>query len=102
MGAIEPVAAHVARLLPHAGASTRRELEAASRRRTFSRRDFLHSRGIQLFPFVVLEGHLMARRVAETGQVYGALIAGPGYFGGVHSISEPEADALYELIALGD
>jgi hypothetical protein len=66
---MEPVAAHVARLLPSAQSSTRRQLEAASQRRSFSRRDFLHSRGIELFPFVVLEGHVMARRVAETGEV---------------------------------
>lgn len=44
----------------------------------------------------------MARRVAETGQVYAALIASPGYLGGVQSISDPGADALYELIAMGE
>lgn len=99
---IETVGAHLARLLPSADADTLRQLEAASRRRPFGRRDVLHSRGIQLFPFVVVDGHIMARRVAETGQVYAALIAGAGYLGGVHSISEPEADALYELIALDD
>jgi CRP-like cAMP-binding protein len=53
-------------------------------------------------PFVVLDGHVMNRRVVETGQVYAALIAGPGYFGGLRSISDPEADALYELVALSD
>jgi CRP-like cAMP-binding protein len=57
---------------------------------------------MQLPPFVVLDGHVMARRVAETGQVYAALIAGPGYLGGVHSISDPGSDALYELVALTD
>ncbi|MHB8959722.1 MAG: Crp/Fnr family transcriptional regulator [Candidatus Limnocylindrales bacterium] len=31
-----------------------------------------------------------------------ALIAGPGYFGGLRSISDPDADALYELAALTD
>jgi len=44
----------------------------------------------------------MARRVAETGQVRGALIAGPGYLGGLRSISEPDGEALYELVALSD
>jgi CRP-like cAMP-binding protein len=102
VGDIEAVGTHVERLLPNTRVSTRRELQAASRRRRFGRRDLLHSRGIQLFPFVVLEGHIMARRVAETGQVYASLIAGPGYFGGVHSISDPGADAIYELIAMGE
>lgn len=101
MGAIETVGIHIARLLPNADSSTLRELENASQRRPFGRRDVLHSRGIDLYPFVLLDGHIMARRVAETGQVYAALIAGAGYFGGVHSISQPEADALYELVALG-
>ena len=102
MDAIETIGIHIARLLPDADRDTLRQLEAAAQRRPFRRRDALHSRGIQLFPFVVLDGHIMARRVAETGQVYAALIAGAGYFGGVHSISKPEADALYELIALSD
>jgi hypothetical protein len=100
--AIETVGIHIARLLPDADVGTLRQLEAASQRRPFRRRDVLHSRGIELFPFVLLDGHIMARRVAETGQVYAALIAGAGYLGGVHSISKPEADALYELIALSD
>jgi CRP-like cAMP-binding protein len=100
--AIETVGIQMARLLPNADSSTLQQLEAASQQRPFKRRQVLHSRGIELFPFVVLDGHIMARRVAETGQVYAALIAGAGYFGGVHSISQPEADALYELIALGD
>jgi CRP-like cAMP-binding protein len=102
VAAVETVGTHLAQLLPNAGSSILGQLETASQRRQFGRRDVLHSRGIQLFPFVVLDGHIMARRVAETGQVYAALIAGAGYFGGVHSISQPEADALYELIALGD
>ena len=100
--AIESVGIHLGRLLGNADANTLRQLEAAALRRPFRRRDVLHSRGIQLFPFVVLDGHIMARRVAETGQVHAALIAGGGYLGGVHSVSKPEADALYELIALGD
>ncbi len=102
MGAIESAGFRVARLLPGADASTVRRLEAGAQQRTFCRRNLLHARGIQLFPFVVLDGHVMARRIAETGQVYAALIAGPGYLGGVHSISDPDADALYELVALSD
>jgi len=102
MGAIEAVGDHLTRLLPSAGAGTLRRLEQGARERTFSRRDRLHSRGMHLPPFVVLDGHVMNRRTVETGQVYAALIAGPGYFGGLRSISDPEADALYELIALND
>ena len=68
----------------------------------FARRDVLHARGRQIPPFVMLDGHVMYRRVVETGQVRGALIAGPGYFGGLRSISDPDADALYELVALTD
>jgi CRP-like cAMP-binding protein len=102
MEAIVSVASHVARLLPDADASTHRRLEQAARQQTFGRRDLLHARGIQLPPFVMLDGHVMTRRVAETGQVRAALIAGPGYFGGIRSISDPNAEALYELIALTD
>jgi CRP-like cAMP-binding protein len=102
MGTIESVRSHLARLLPDAEAGTLRRLEQAARHQTFSRRDLLHSRGMHLPPFVVLDGHVMNRRVAETGQVYAALIAGPGYFGGLRSISDPDADALYELVALTD
>ena len=102
MGATESVGSHIARLLPGAEASTLRRLEHAARQQTFCRRDVLHARGIQLPPFVLLDGHLMNRRVAETGQVYAALIAAPGYFGGLRSISDPSADALYELVALTD
>jgi len=102
MGAIEPVGDHLARLLPGTQASTLRRLEQGARLQAFSRRDVLHARGIQLPPFVVLDGHVMNRRTVETGQVYAALIAGPGYFGGLRSISDPDADALYELVALSD
>jgi CRP-like cAMP-binding protein len=102
MGALESVGSHVARLLPSAGAGTLARLERAARQQTFSRRDLLHARGMYLPPFVVLDGHVMARRTAETGQVYGALIAGPGYLGGLRSISDPNAEALYELVALSD
>lgn len=102
MGAIESVGSHVARLLPKADASTVGRLEDAARHQIFCRRDVLHARGIQLPPFVVLDGHVMHRRVAETGQVYAALIAGPGYFGGLRSISDRDGDAFYELVALTD
>jgi len=102
MGAFETVGSHVARLLQGADASSLLQLEQAARQQTFSRRDLLHARGVQLPPFVLLDGHVMTRRVAETGQVRAALIAGPGYLGGIRSISEPAAEALYELIALTD
>ena len=102
MGAYESVRSHIARLLPGADASTVTRLDHAARQQTFSRRDVLHARGIQVPPFVMLDGHVMYRRVVETGQVRAALIAGPGYLGGIRSISEPDADALYELVALTD
>ena len=102
MGAIKSIGTHLARLFPGADTGTLRRLEGAAQGRTFGRRDLLHARGIQLFPFVMLDGHVIARRVAETGQVYAALIAGPGYLGGVHAISDPDGEALYELVALSD
>jgi len=102
MDAIESVGFHVARLLPGADASTLRRLERAAQQQTFCRRDLLHARGSWLPPFVVLDGHVMTRRVAETGQVRAALIAGPGYLGGLRSISDPDGAAFYELVALSD
>ena len=102
MGAIESVGLHVERLLPNADAGTLHRLEAGARRQTFGSRDVLHARGIPLPPFVVLDGHVMHRRVAETGQVYAALIAGPGYLGGLRSISDRDGEAFYELVALTD
>jgi len=102
MGTTESVGSHIARLLPGADARSLLRLEHAARQQTFSRRDVLHARGIQLPPFVMLDGHVMYRRVVETGQVRAALIAGPGYLGGLRSISVPDADALYELVALTD
>lgn len=102
MGAIESVGIHLARLLPGADASTLRELEGAAQLRAYRMRDRLHATGLKVLPYVVLDGHLIARRVAETGQVYAALIAGPGYFGGLLSISDPASDALYEMVALTD
>lgn len=102
MSALETVGSHLARLLPNTSSQTHRRLEAGARHQAFMPRDVLHSRGIDLFPFVILDGHVMARRVAETGQVYAAMIAGPAYLGGVHSISDPNAVALYELVAMGE
>jgi CRP-like cAMP-binding protein len=85
-----------------ANASTLRRLELAAQQQTFGRRDVLHARGIQLPPFVVLDGHVMTRRAAETGQVRAALIAGPGYLGGLRSISDLDGEVFYELVALTD
>lgn len=102
MSAIESAGFHVARQLPGTDASTLRRLERAAQQQTFRRHDLLHARGIQLPPFIMLDGHVMARRVAETGQVRAALIAGPGYLGGLRSISDPDGEALYELVALTD
>ena len=102
MAALEPVGSHLSRLLPQADASTIERLDQAARQQSFGRRDMLHARGMRVPPFVVLDGHVMYRRVVETGQVRAALIAGPGYLGGLRSISRPDADALYELVALTD
>ncbi len=102
MSARESVGPHLARLLTGADAGTLRRLEQAAQQQTFRRRDVLHARGIPLPPFVVLDGHVMTRRVAETGQVRAALIAGPGYLGGLRSISDPDSEAFYELVALTD
>lgn len=96
----ESVGSELPRLLPGASAGTLRRMERAARVQAFGRRDLLHSRGIRLPPFVVLAGHIIVRRVAETGQVRAALIAGPGYLGGLRSISDPDAEATYELVAL--
>jgi CRP-like cAMP-binding protein len=100
MPAMESGGSLVAGLLPDADERTLRHLEQAARRQSFGRREVLHARGLQLPPFVVLDGHVMYRRVVETGDVRAALIAGPGYFGGLRSISDPDAEALYELVAL--
>jgi CRP-like cAMP-binding protein len=96
------IGSHLARLLAGADVDTLRHLERTATERVFRRRDLLHTRGVQLPPFILLDGHAMARRVAETGQVRAALIAGPGYLGGLRSISDPEAEAAYELVALTD
>ena len=100
MGAIDTVGTQLARLLPEAEAGTLHRLEQAARRHTFGRRELLHARGVLLPPFVTLEGYVIARRVAETGQVRAAFIAGPGHLGGLRSISDPDGEALYELVAL--
>ncbi len=41
-------------------------------------------------------------RAARQGPFAAALIAGPGYLGGGHSISDPGAEALYDLVSLSD
>ena len=69
MGATGSVGSHIARLLPGADPGTLGRLERSARQQTFSRRDVLHARGIQLPPFVMLDGHVMYRRIVETGQV---------------------------------
>jgi CRP-like cAMP-binding protein len=102
MQATESGGSLVARLLPDADERTVRHLEQAARRQGFARRYVLHARGLQLPPFVVLDGHVMYRRIVETGDVRAAPIAGPGWFGGLRSISAPDADAVYELVALTD
>ncbi len=102
MSATGPVGQHVARLLPDAASSTVDRLEQTARTQDFARRDVLYARGMHVPPFVLLEGHVMYRRVVETGQVRAALIASPGYLGGLRSISSQGADALYELVALTD
>jgi CRP-like cAMP-binding protein len=102
MGATETVGSHLARLLPDAGAKAINRLEQTARQQAFARRDVLYARGMHVPPFVLLDGHVMYRRVVETGQVRAALIAGAGYMGGLRSISSRGADALYELVALTD
>ncbi len=102
MAALASVGPHLTQLLPGADGGTLRQLERTARQQTFRRREVLHVRGVQLPPFLLVDGHVIARRVAETGQVRAALIAGPGYFGGLRSISDPDGEALYELVALTD
>lgn len=99
---IGPVGSHLGRLLPYANAIALRRLGEGAQQQAFGRRDVLHARGIFVPPFVILDGYVMVRRVAETGQVRAALIAGPGYLGGLRSISDPDAEAIYELVALTD
>jgi len=77
MSAIES-GRHLARLLPSADLGTLRRLERGAPRQAFGSRGVLHARGIPLPPFVVLDGHVMDRRVAETEQVRAALIAASG------------------------
>jgi len=102
MSAGESVAFHLQQLLPDADKKTLRRLDEAARQQPFTRRDVLRARRMQVPPFVLLDGHVMYRRVVETGQVRAALIASPGYLGGLRSISSRGADALYELVALTD
>ena len=80
MGTAQSVGSQITRLLPGADAGTLRRLEDAARKQAFARRDVLHARGHRIPPFVMLNGHVMYRRVVETGQVRGALITGSGLF----------------------
>ncbi len=96
------IAEHLARLLPAADDATTCSLEQDGRTQAFRRRDVLHARGIQLPPFLVLAGHVIYRRVAETGQVRAAMIVSAGHLGGLRSVSDPDADWLYDLVALTD
>lgn len=102
MSTAQSVGSHLARLLPGADVATLGRLKQAAQVGAFDRGSVLHAKGIELPPFVLLDGHAILRRVAETGQVRAALIAGPGYFGGLRSISDPDGDAVYELVALTD
>ena len=102
MGEPESVGSQLSRLFPGAHAGTLRHLKREAREQSFGRRAILRSRGIALPPFIVLEGHVIDRRVAETGQVYAALIGSPGYLGGIRSVSDPDAEPFYELVALTD
>jgi len=102
MSGIGPISSHLRRLFPEADATALRRLAEGALEQPFGRRDVMHSRGSLVPPFVVLDGYVMFRRVAETGQVRAALIAGPGFLGGLRSISDPDGDAIYELVALTD
>lgn len=102
MSGINPVGSHLGRLFPEADASALRRLAEGAQEQTFGRRDVMHSRGSIVPPHVILDGYVMFRRVAETGQVRAAMIAGPGFLGGLRSISDPEGVAIYELVALTD
>ena len=100
MGTTGSVDSQLTRLLPAAEAKTLSRLGDAARKQVFTLREVLHARGHQLPPFVLTDGHVLFRRVVETGQVRGALIASSGYLGGLRSISDPSAEAVYELVAL--
>jgi CRP-like cAMP-binding protein len=93
---------HLERHFAAAAPETTSALEQTAREQRFHRRDVLHARGMELPPFVVLEGHVMYRRVVETGQVRAAMIVSEGHLGGLRSISAPDADAPYELVGLTD
>ncbi len=92
----------LARLLPVATDATTASLAQDGQPRVFQRREVLHARGVELPPFLILSGHVMYRRIVETGQVRAAMIVSEGHLGGLRSISDPDIDGLYELVALTD
>jgi CRP-like cAMP-binding protein len=96
----ESVSSYLAVLLPDVDAATLRRLSEVAQRASFRRRDALNRTGNR--PFLVLSGYVMFRRLAETGQVSAALIAGPGYLGGIRSISDSGGEPFYEVVALTD
>lgn len=99
---MESIGSHLERLLPRADQDTRRRVASNATTAPFKRRHVVRAKGAQMPPFVILDGHVIMRRVAETGQVRAALIAGPGYLGGLRSISDPDGDAVYEVAAMTD
>jgi CRP-like cAMP-binding protein len=102
MGRDHSVSSYLAVLLPDVDAATLRRLSEVAQREAFRRRDLLNRTGNGPRPYLMLSGYVMFRRLAETGQVSAALIAGPGYLGGIRSISDPGGEPFYELVALTD
>ena len=95
------VSSQLARLLPAVDAATLRRLEQIARRESFRRCDLLDVETVPR-PFLVLSGYILFRRLVETGQLSAALIAGPGYLGGIRSVSDPGGEPFYQLVALTD
>ena len=96
----EPVRSQLVKLLPEANLGSISSLATSARHQVFRKRQVLVQVGAQIDLSLVLDGYVIARRLAETGQVYGALIAGPGYFAVPRSISDPADDSPYQLVAL--
>ena len=94
MGADETVGSHVSWLLPAPDGSTVRRLERAARRQTFSRRDVLHFGACDCLHSSCSTGTswlAASRRPAGSRRID----RGPEYLGGLRSISDPGAEALY-------
>ena len=98
----ESVSSQLARLLPAVDATTLRRLEQIAQRESFRRCDLVNAAETGHRPYLVLSGYILFRRLAETGQVSAALIAGPGYLGGIRSVSDPGGEPFYQLVALTD